>query len=772
MHQFIQLIKLPVIQYLCVFIMVFGLYANTIGHNYAYDDNNVIIEHVFVSKGFKGIPDILTGAYREGYLGKNVGLYRPVSLVTFAIEVGLFGKKPYMHHIFNVLYYAFTGLLLLMVLKVMLRNFHPLLPFLSCILFITHPIHTEVIANIKSRDEILSLLFLLIALHFLFCSLKSTKIEHSFNASVFFLLSLMSKESSIAFLAIVPLILYVFERSNTRTIISKSLPFYVAACMYLLLLFTIVEKLEGGEGTQAIANTIMAAETASEKWATTIMIFGKYTKLLFFPHPLICDYSSWHFRIVDWNNFYAWLSLGMHLLLLAGGIILCIKRHIAGFCILFYFITMALVSNIFIRIGWTLGERYLYVPSLGFCIIMAYFIIKSLGGINFGRKYFQLSQKRAIVVIVAILCLYSYKTISRNQDWQNNFVLFEIDSQQSPNNARLYLNIGKEHLRLAQRLTDKREASKLILTGIDAIKKSVDLYPNFSTSRLDLGSGYAMLGQYEAALASMQKGLELNPSDESIYLNIGIIYKKMGDVDNAIRYLTKVVEIVGRTSKSVKALVNLAEIYTENKMFKEAIDYGNLAIELTPKDEGVRLKTAIVYYEYGLHLTELAKSDTIQDRAAGLFQRAIGIYQKSINLYSGYVYTHHALGTVFYYLKDYDNAVNSYYKALNIDSTLSLANHNIGAIHFFKGDYDVAISFYKRAIRHDAKSIKSYYNLADCYNRKGELMKAREYLLKTIKAVPSFAGAYVNLQKIYTQEGMLDSAVYYGNKYNELIGSN
>jgi hypothetical protein len=150
-----------------------GLYANTFGHGYALDDGIVILDNEYTKAGLSGLPRLLTEDSFQGFLGKETnpvagGRYRPLSLVTFAIEIAAFGPQhPFVGHLLNALLYALCCVVLYQVMRSLLAQRTPdagawmTLPFAAALLFAVHPLHTEAVANIKSRDEILALLFAL-----------------------------------------------------------------------------------------------------------------------------------------------------------------------------------------------------------------------------------------------------------------------------------------------------------------------------------------------------------------------------------------------------------------------------------------------------------------------------------------------------------------------------------------------------------------------------------------------------------------------------------
>ncbi|MEM6724852.1 MAG: hypothetical protein AAF598_12485, partial [Bacteroidota bacterium] len=144
--------------------LAFLLYANTLGHDFVLDDDIITRKNSLVQKGFAGIPEIFTHGYLYGFNGMNDQSYRPLVLVNLAIETALFGQKSSVHHFFNVLLYALSCFFLLAFARRLLGKEGMYWAFGACLLFTAHPIHTEVVANIKSRDEILSFLFVILSL--------------------------------------------------------------------------------------------------------------------------------------------------------------------------------------------------------------------------------------------------------------------------------------------------------------------------------------------------------------------------------------------------------------------------------------------------------------------------------------------------------------------------------------------------------------------------------------------------------------------------------
>ena len=135
---------------LIIAVFAFVLYANTLHHEFVLDDNSVILENTMTQGGASSLKEIFSTAYRAGYPNAENNLYRPLSKAMFAVEWQLSPNNPGIHHFVNVLLYALACVVLFIVLSRWTKiNIYIL--FITALLFVAHPIHTEVVANIKSR---------------------------------------------------------------------------------------------------------------------------------------------------------------------------------------------------------------------------------------------------------------------------------------------------------------------------------------------------------------------------------------------------------------------------------------------------------------------------------------------------------------------------------------------------------------------------------------------------------------------------------------------
>jgi len=210
------------------FVIPVIVYAVTIGNNYNMDDELVTRGHVLTSKGLAGIPEILTSQYYQDAMGYAYD-YRPVVLVSFAIEHQFLGEYVWASHAINVLLYGFMCFLLYRVLRKLFVGYSYILSFFITLLFAVHPVHTEVVASIKNRDEILAFIFGLLAFREAILYTTTAKLYRLLLVCLFFLLALFSKLTILPLAFIIPVILFVDKK-----------PAYVMGVLAALLLACLV----------------------------------------------------------------------------------------------------------------------------------------------------------------------------------------------------------------------------------------------------------------------------------------------------------------------------------------------------------------------------------------------------------------------------------------------------------------------------------------------------------------------------------------------------
>lgn len=601
------------LQAMLIFAVSFMLYANTLTHDFCQDDAIVITDNMFTTEGVSGIPGIMGydtfyGFFKDPSKGNLVagGRYRPFTLVMFAFEYQIFGKSPFIGHLMNVILFGLTSVLLYFLLLKLLNykasiiatgdalanNSAAIIAFIAALLFAAHPIHTEAVANIKGRDEIMTLLGSLAAVWFSLKFYENKAISNQIIAFALFFIALLSKENAITFVVIVPLIYWFFMQTDWSTAFKQAIPFAAAAIMFMILRGAVIGNQFTGEQNELMNNPYLKLVgnqyvpfEAGEKMATIIYTLGQYIQLLIFPHPLTHDYYPRHIGIMQFSDWQVLLSLavygGLGVLILRGWQ----KRDLVSFGLAFFLITLSIVSNIVFPVGTNMAERFMFMPSVGFSLVLAVILMKYL------NNY-------AVYAAVGIAVLFGIKTFTRNFDWKDNYTIFTTDVNVSQNSAKLQCSAGGAMIEKAATETNPTLKKEQLNAAIGHLRRSLEIHPTYKNPYLLLGNAYVYLENFDKAIEEYQNGLKLDPQFKDIKVNLNLAYREMGriygqqknDLPKAIEYLEKAVFY---NPKDAQAFSNIGTCYGLTGQTQKAIDALERALALRfDKNDAMNLSTA------------------------------------------------------------------------------------------------------------------------------------------------------------------------------------
>lgn len=300
------------IKWLILISIPFIIYGASVSFGYLLDDALYISDNSFTKKGFSGIWDHLSKESLVGFYGEQKSLltggrYRPLAPITYSIEYGLYGFQPGISHLINVLLYVSLLLLLYKLLRSFYKPSHWFFDwaFFAVLLFAVHPLHVEVVANIKGRDQILGLLAVLACSWFSFKSFENPK-KYLPIIGILFYLGLLAKESTITFLPIIPLIHYFFKQKSLKSTAPLFITLFISSVAWFLLRSWAIEGFESVEST-TLLNDPFLNSTIPERLATIFQTWLLYLKLLIIPYPLTYDYYPFHISIrhfTDLGRFY------------------------------------------------------------------------------------------------------------------------------------------------------------------------------------------------------------------------------------------------------------------------------------------------------------------------------------------------------------------------------------------------------------------------------------------------------------------------------------
>lgn len=593
------------------------LYANTFTHDFALDDVAAITKNSFVQKGVAGIPDILTTGSWDGFNPeKNMKIYRPFQIVTLAVQYEFFEQNPMPYHIVHVLCYALLNCLLFLLLKEFWGNKYPYLPLLIAILFAVHPVHTDVIANIKGSADLFAMLNAIVAFLFLFHFIKHKKIYKIVIACLFYFLSLVSKEIAVTYIAVFPLAMFYFTDLKVKSIIKNTSPFIG---VFLLYLFVRAMIFSGSNAMKmsisSMSNSILLAESFSQKVGTTCYGLGKNVQLLVFPHPLKSTYVHADIPIIEAYDFISVSTICLYLFLAFAGVYYFRKKSLLIFGILYYLITISLFSNTLVMMPSILSERWLLIPSLGFCIVVGTLLYKTFKHSQSVSTFLK-ANVTPVLALAMLLFLFSYQTVGRNFDWKNDITLFAADIEAAPNNHFALRGYGSELI--------KSSDPEKIREGLKYLQKAREIAPNRYGTNNNIAVAYRKLNELDEAILAFKKELTLDPTNKKVRQLLWNCYNKRGiellksrnhnKIKQSIPYFKNAHQL---QTNGYQAAHNLGKAYYLSGDLKNAIaTYQNIVKNVPAKYDsvyalGVVYNSAKQYHNALEVLVPLSKVKTI-----------------------------------------------------------------------------------------------------------------------------------------------------------------
>ena len=502
-------------------------YVTTIRNGYALDDDFAYYNNMYVQEGIHGIPDILTHPYySDGTMSFD---YRPIASITFAVEKEFFGDNPHLSHAINLLLYI--GCILL-VLGLMTEVFGlGIIPaFLIALFFAVHPVHTEVVASIKNREELLSFIFCLLgffAVYRVFLQ-KTTpgRWKYILLTIACLLLSFASKLTSIPMFGIIAIMFY-FKGWHSRPKLFYSMLGLIGVLsgLYLLVILKVSNR-----PVFDLENPLVLYHDLSTKVGTTAASLLFYFKFMWLPYPFSFFYGYNTIPIAQVGDPVALVSILLHLAIFIYGAVLFFRKDITGFFILSYFISISVYSNIVMVYTGIVSERALFFPSLWFIAAVCSFLYSRIAWdkIAANATFFY---KGALALVIIWFSGYGVLTIHRATQWQDTIRLMgsDIGHLQNSTLANYFYACVLKNKGEAQ--TDTALQSKYLAESKQYFYQTNSLSPAYPYGYFRLGLIYRY-DQYngDSAYYYFKKAYSLNSTLTDVDYQYGRAEYEFGDI--------------------------------------------------------------------------------------------------------------------------------------------------------------------------------------------------------------------------------------------------
>ncbi len=446
-------------------------FANTLDNGFVWDDHELVVRNPDVRAG--SIAQIFSSGAWAFQQPENNNYYRPLQILTYRAIAALAGMSPLPFHAVNLALHFAVVLLVYAIFFKLLKL--PIPAFVGACLFAVHPIHTEAIDWIACSTELGCALFLMLAFYCYLCDWRIASWAAFFAA-------LLWKEMA----APLPLLIAAHALLVERTSLKKTVPYWLVLAGYLVLRRNALGVL--------YAAPVNWTLSPSQFVLTMLKLAGTYCWKLILPLSL----NAYH--VSDQ------LSIWPVLLLLA---VYGFRRlPLPLFGCAWVLLALLPVLNVYHLGSNVFGERYLYIPSAGFCLILAWLA----------------SRHRALpvgIAVAVIASLYIAQDRARAADWTDDFTLFSKTVQQSPNSA-VVQNLYAGLLRIEK--NDLPAAQQHYLAAIEAAKAATPpQISQISIAYTGLAHVYDDTHQPEKALAALDEAQRINPRNSEAQVARAVI---------------------------------------------------------------------------------------------------------------------------------------------------------------------------------------------------------------------------------------------------------
>jgi len=627
---------------LSIIMLAFVSYSNTFTSPFLWDDINLVQNNPNV-KSWKTAPKALRENLGFGVVQKKSSSYRPFQSLTYIIDHTFWGENVFGFHLTNIICHILSTLCAFWLIHALFRD--QLLAYITCLLYIVHPIHTEAVTYISGRADPLSTIFLLTSLIMYIKFNEKSRIHKLLLMTLSFASALLSKENTIIFPILILLYHFSFKKKVTW------IPLFTALGIGVLYVILRMTETIGAIGVSQTLNT-----TIWQRLPGTFVAMTNYFRLILFPYDLHMEYGRPLFKFTDPKAITGFI---LTVSFLTAAIRMRKSNALICFSIFWFIINILPVSNIY-PVNAYMAEHWLYVPSISAFLLIAYFITKLLRT----NRWCHFS----ITILSITTILSSYLTFQQNKTWSNPISFYEGLLKFAPNSPRLYSDLSTVYysekrfdaaiaaLQKAIRLSPNYAFAHNNLgaiyntknqyeKAIPHLKKAVELNKEYDVANYNLGNAYKETDQNELALSAYQKAVTINPNYAEAYDALGFIYNRMGQSENSIINYKKALSL---SPQNISSYNNLGSVYLKTGHTDDALQLYFKALALDPTHPGVIHNIGNVY------------------NIKGDKQKAKEYYEEAIRLNSQYPDTYTKLAIIYQSLGNNDQAEQLLKKAAQL----------------------------------------------------------------------------------------------------------
>ncbi|MGD0885610.1 MAG: tetratricopeptide repeat protein [Thermodesulfovibrionales bacterium] len=627
--------RTSVIAIVVILLLSVIVYANTLGNGFVYDDSNQILENRWI-KDVRFIPDIFTSSVWSFISEKAVSnYYRPVMHLIYMLNYYIFGSKPWGFHLTNIFFHTAVSVLVFLIARELLARFRPtelpsVLPaFGASLLFVTHPIHTEPVAWIAGVPDLSYTFFFLLSLYLYVRSPEGALGLYSLSVASFSLAT-FCKEPAL----MLPIILMAYDSifgkraKGYLPFIKRYIPYLLVAGVYLGLRYHAL-----GGFSPARPHIVLSTYGYI---INVFPLFLQYLEKLLLPlnlnafhvlHPISSIFETTGI-----------LSLTVTAAFVVVTFLAFKKKSKVSFSLLL--ISLPLLPSLYIpAVGENVfAERYLYLPSFGFVLLIA-LALSWAKAVNPGLA------SGLVIISLAVAVVYSAGTVSRNAVWSDDLTLFTDTVRKSPDAALPHYNLGTAY-----------ENQNRIDEAVTEFMAALKLKPDYADAHNNLGAAYLKQNRFDEAVTEFMTALKLKPDFADAHNNLGAAYLKRNRFDEGV---TEFITALKLKPDFALAHYNLGAAYLNQNRLNEAVTEFITALKLKPDDANAHYNLGAAYLN--------------QHR----LNEAVTEFITALKLKPNDADAHNNLGTAYLNQNRLDEAAHEFITALKLKPDFDEARNNL-----------------------------------------------------------------------------------------------
>lgn len=521
----------------------------------------------------------------------------PLTTLSFTIEHHFFKFNPFVYHFHNlILHLLVVSLVYLLALELGLSK---IAAGLGALLFGIHPMHVESVAWVTERKDVLYSFFYMLSVYS-YCRYEKGEGRKFYIFSLLTgLASILSKPMAFS----LPFILFLCDwmmgkKRDKKHFLNKVLYFIYIIPITGIIYFSIERN---------------PVQNLSESWLIGVWSLTFYIKKFFFP-AFVSPVYALPLPVSIFNIEYA-SSLAIFIFVVMAVVFLK-KQHLFKFACFYYFLSIFVLMRYdnYEELGSLsiVADRYMYLPSAGFCLWAGYILEKGMGRLE-GKGILKIIGISSVVLIFLMLSL---KTVLQCKVWGNGVTLWTEVIRHYPSLERAYVNRADAYLRKGE-----------LNLAMSDIEKALNLNPRYARGYGLRGAIFKMNRQYDKAMKDFDRAISLDPERIDTYLNRGRLFAQKNDFSPALDDFKKVLSM---EKNNLGAMLDIAKVYLAKEDYSSATESYSRIIQFNPHHAQSYNNRGLAYFEtgqYQLAIEDFTKALSLQPSYGfAFFNRAYAYY--------------------------------------------------------------------------------------------------------------------------------------------------